>query len=201
MRLPGHAVNAGLVLTRPELPASMSATTSRVVGWGGDAALYNHFVGAGLAAGLADRDAGAIAGWRAGVLDLRDDALGRAREIGNAAAPALGLEGGVADSVAEFIAQQQRDAFFWPDAGVGSDVAAIGGFSGLGGIWLSPPTAAKAVAPTSFAITTGELDWLVQADVFGARVQPLAAPIAIDVEASVTTIVSEQSYVVRLVRR
>ena len=195
--LPGHAVNAGLVLTTPQLAASVSATTSRVVGWGGDGARYEHFVGAGLAAGLAERDAGAIAGWRAGVLDLRDDALGRVRELGDDARVALGTDG----SVADFFAAQRLDPFAWPGALDGTDVAAIGGFSGLAGVWLSPPTSAKAVAPTSFAVSTGEVHWLVQADVFGSRVQPLAAAIEIDVEATVRPIVSPQSYLVRLVRR
>ena len=200
-QLPWHAVNTGLVVTRPELPASVSATTSRVVGWGGDAARYEHFVGAGLAAGLAERDAGAIAGWRAGVLDLRDDALGRVAELGDAATAALGLDGSVAGegSIAQFLDLQRRDAFGWP--GATGEVAAIGGFSGLGGAWLSPPTAAKAVAPTSFAVTTGDLHWIVQADVCGSRILPLAAPIEIDVEASVVPTVSAQSYFVRLVRR
>lgn len=196
-KLPGHAVNAGLVLTKPALTASVSATTSRVVGWGGDGAVYEHFVGAGIAAGLAERDAGAIAGWRAGVLDLRDDALGRVRELGDEARAALGTDG----SVADFYAAQRLDPFAWPGASTGADVAAIGGFSGLAGVWLSPPTSAKAVAPTSFAVSTGTVHWLVQADVFGSRVQPLAAAIEIDVEATVRPIVSPQSYLVRLVRR
>jgi hypothetical protein len=160
----------------PELAAA------QVAGAGGDPDAFRGFLAAALPLVPADaRDAdvftalAGIAGWRAGVRELREDALDRidalrdAVDSGRAAAAALGL---TADELGEFVERQRGgDRFWWPGrAAAGGYVCAVGGFAGLGGVWTVPPDAWRSLdAPGVYAVRAGEW-WQVEVDVWGQRV-------------------------------
>ncbi|WP_394686121.1 potassium transporter Kef [uncultured Microbacterium sp.] len=114
-----------------------------------------------------------IAGWRAGVPGLRDDALAHLADVPPvAAAAALGLAEGDLDAFAE---HQRTDRFWWPGRpGQRGYVCAVGGFAGLGGAWTAPPTDPRPLdADGAFAVRTGERWWRVDADVWGSRLVAL----------------------------
>jgi len=164
---------------------------------GGDPGRFARYVSAAVTAGAADPDtvraALAVAAWRSGVLALRDDALerlrglARRREGRDVAGAALGLD---ADAVPDLVARQAGDRFWWPDRERWNGyVCAVGGFAGLGGAWIEPPTdgrtlqplaapAAKgppvavvaASGPSAFAVRTGDTWWRIDADVWGSSV-------------------------------
>jgi hypothetical protein len=204
-----HEANRGVLavaatLDAPGVPAAdLEATVERVSTWGGDAALYRHFLTAALgveADPSSVRALGAVAAWRSGVLALRADALARATALaaggaGAAVAAALGLAGEQLDT---FLARQADDAFAWPRAD--ALVATVGGFAGLGGRWTAPPEHAFAVGEAEFAVRTGSDWWLVAVDVFGSRVTRLEAepPVGESAHARLTT--SPDSYLAAVER-
>lgn len=167
-RTPGSAVDdlAGLDLDRAR---------ARVRAEGGDGELFETALQRALrAAGQPDRDLAltiaACAAWRAGVVDIRRDALRRAQSAPvPVVACALLLEG---SDLATFLAAQAQDPFGWI-APLRPWVATVGGFRGLGGPWLEPPTAFGAFsAPGEFWVRADGQLQLLRADVFGHRWLP-----------------------------
>jgi hypothetical protein len=200
MRKPGHAVNGAIDTTSTVLPeisgVDLAATVARVVGWGGDAGLYVHFLSS--ATRETARPLATVAGWRAGVIGLRDAALEAAAGLGPAAAAGLGLD---ADQLSGFLDSQASDPFAWPDGS--KPVATIGGFIGLGGPWLAPPTRPVVTGSATFRVTSGVDTWQIEADVFGSHLTLLpdeeraARPIP---HSPVLASVSPDSYLVTLAR-
>ncbi len=146
----------------------------------GDADVFGRALAAGLAAApdaVHDRDRTldlvAVAAWRAGALALRDDALGRLADAGDAThrralAATLGLRVEVLEA---FVRRQRADRFWWPgrvdDRGY---VLAAGGFRGFGGAWIRPPEHAVRLADAgAFAFLVAGEWWRLDADVWGAR--------------------------------
>lgn len=171
---PFQAVNAGLRLADLPIPqlsaAELDVATANVAAWGGQPALFRHFLAAGLAAApVADaHHLAAIAGWRAGALGLRFEAL---RLLATLPAPAVAATLGFAASeLADFAELQQLDPYWWPSrVAVGGQVLRAGGFAGLGGHWLAPPVQAGRAAITGrWVVCSGETWWRLDADVFGA---------------------------------
>lgn len=204
---PFQAVNAGLQLADPPIPqlaaAELEVALANVAAWGGDPALFRHFLAAGLAAApVADaHQVASIAGWRAGALSLRFEALRLLSALpSSAVAAALGF---ATTQVADFAELQQLDPYWWPGrAGVGGQVLRAGGFAGLGGHWLAPPDRAGRAAITGrWSVRSGETWWQLDADVFGAVLtevgdEPECGP---DTDPSGVRIeVSPDSYVVSL---
>lgn len=204
---PFQAVNAGLRpadLPIPQLSAAeLEVATANVAAWGGHPALFRHFLATGLAAApVTDpHQLAAIAGWRAGALSLRLEAL---RLLSALPAPAIAATLGFAVAeVADFAELQQLDPYWWPGRiAVGGQVLRAGGFAGLGGYWLAPPIRAGRAAITGrWAVLSGETWWQLDADVFGAVLtrlddEPECGP---DVDPSGVRIdVSPDSYVVSL---
>jgi hypothetical protein len=177
IRRPGHLVNDGLTIddTAP-LPTAdrldVPLSIENVEGWGGDPRLYRHF----LTRSLLQPDAevltsAALAAWRAGVIDIREDALGRLEVAGPAsAAAALGVDPG---ELGPFIHAQRQNRFaLSPASESGLTVARVGGFRGLGGVFTSPPLAATSLGRAGgFAVHTASGDWEYDADVFGGRLR------------------------------
>ncbi|SMQ60964.1 hypothetical protein [Agreia sp. VKM Ac-1783] len=161
--------------------------TDNVVSWGGDPDLYSRFFATSIAL---DRSRStteqplphtvltlaALAAWRSGVLDLRQDALGRlteSLESGSVAdavlASALGLQAG---ELADFVRCQAESPFGWPARGSGEVVVArVGGFRGLGGPWTAPPASAEPMSSDGdYLITLADGGvWRLEADIFGTR--------------------------------
>jgi hypothetical protein len=200
-----HSVNAGLSLSSPDVGTiegvDLAATVERIVGWGGDAKLYLHFLGRGIDAGALTsagaRALGVVAGWRSGVVDLRDEALAHVAQLSEeVATAALGLAAGQREA---FVAQQASDPFAWPTSD--SLVARIGGFSGFGGVWVTPPTLARFVSSNVVEITCGAERWAAHVDVFGVRVTRAdGATSATTFAADARALVSENSYLVDIAR-
>ncbi|RKT33285.1 hypothetical protein DEU34_1875 [Microbacterium sp. AG1240] len=175
----------------------LDTVAANVARLGGNADRFARRLSAALAAGPGDaevaRAAIALSAWRAGALALRDDALVRLRTLAGrrdtraVAGGALGLD---PETVPEFLARQAEDRFWWPErARWNGYVCAVGGFAGLGGTWIEPPTdprtlqpivarpadgppvaAVAASGPSAFAVRTGGTWWRVDADVWGSRV-------------------------------
>lgn len=183
IKRPGHLAAA------PTAPASspqlegidLDLAGRNVVSAGGDPRVF----AASFAAGVAEApeaDAVALAGiaaWRAGALAFRDDALRRLDGLSqthpDAAAAALGLDRADLDA---FLEAQRGDRFWWPGRAASRGyVCAVGGFVGLGGVWVAPPAESVALAdPGAFGIRTGDEWWRLDADVWGARIRPLDEP-------------------------
>lgn len=155
----------------PQLAAEeLTVATANVAAWGGSPAFFHHFLAAGLtAAPVPDaRQLASIAGWRAGALSLRFEALRLLPVLPEpAVAAALGL---APETLADFAELQQLDPYWWPGrAAVGGQVLRVGGFSGLGGPWLAPPTQAGRGSITGrWVVLAGDTWWQLDADVFGA---------------------------------
>ena len=138
-----------------------------------------------------------LAGWRSGVVDLRDEALLRVADVvAEAAEAALGLPAG---QLQAFTTAQATDPFAWPT----SDqlVAQIGGFSGFGDAWITPPSSARFVSAHAVEVACGDELWLAYVDVFGARLAraPKAAS-GLWTTPTVGTLISENSYLVEISR-
>jgi hypothetical protein len=203
MIVAGHAANAGLALVDTQLPTvdgiDLAATVGRITGWGGDSRVYTRFLAKALSATTDAQDArrlGVIAGWRAGVLALRAEALSSAAVAPPAAvAAALGI---AQSQVAEFVSAQALDRFALPSSsGV---VARVGGFRGFGGPWISAPSSPRFVGDGLIEVDCGAEVWLIAADVFCAkleRVERASAPIEVGT-ASVEA--SPESYLVTISR-
>lgn len=118
-----------------------------------------------------------IAGWRAGALGLRDDALRsidsvRSTGAGAAAAAALGMD---AADLGAFVDRQRTDRYWWPGRREANGyVCAVGGFRGLGGAWTAPPADGRPLdVDGAFAVRTGERWWRIDADAWGSCLSPL----------------------------
>ena len=200
-----HSVNDGIVVgdvRLPEIPGiDLAATIERIGDWGGDEGLYSLFLGAALIeASLRDaatvRSLGVIAGWRSGVIGLREEALAHATAGGPAAvAAALGLP---MDQLADFLAAQASNRFAWPLAPV--LIAEIGGFRGFGGPWVTAPTRCFSAADGLFALQAGTDVWAIHADVFGHRVSRIDALPPELPDARLDLRVSPDSYLVEVRR-
>lgn len=185
MQLPRHVANDALTMDAAAGPASVAGldvavATRNVARNGGDAGRFTQFFAAAVAAMRADADRTAvvslasIAAWRAGALGVRVDALARlgalTPERQPAAVAALGIDAG---ALAEFVARQAEDRYWWPGRSAARGyVCALGGFTGLGGAWLSPPERWMPLpAPGSFAVRAADAWWRIDADVWGSRVE------------------------------
>ena len=192
IRRAGHAVNDTLgPAVVPEI-ASFEGFDTRlardnVVSWGGEPELFDRFFATAIDLDRSESTTeqplphtvltlASLAAWRSGVLDLRQDALGRLTEAldsGSVAdsvlASALGLQ---ASELSDFVRCQAESPFGWPARGTGEVVVArVGGFRGLGGPWTAPPASAEQLSSDGdFLITLadGEL-WRLEADIFGTR--------------------------------
>lgn len=179
MRTPGFAANDGLDAPPRALPAipgvDLERTVERVAAWGGSPNRYRHVLGAALdaaerspAVGIV-RATAVLAAWRAGVVRMRTEALRVATDVPAALAEAaLTLRPG---QLAEFLEAQAVSPFLHP--GVGPVIARIGGFRGLGGVWLAPPRSPEPVDIDAFTVHSGDELWLLRVDVFGARLAPV----------------------------
>jgi hypothetical protein len=196
IRGPGHTVNDGLAPTSEPLPTvrdfDIELSMHNVESWGGDRALYQRFLARGLAAdseeGVTDGPLphtvlglAALAAWRSGALDLRQDALARLNEaLGSGSIPRSALAGALGLAAAElddFALDQGQSPFGWP-ARADDDVviARIGGFRGLGGPWTAPPLRADAADHEGrfvITLTDGER-WQLDADIFGSTLTRIA---------------------------
>lgn len=211
--LPTAAANAGDTAATASLDDMLpdlvlEETVTRVRDWGGNPRRYRLALSRGLDAlgGDADpadvRSLAAVAGWRAGVLDLRDDALARA--VGLPAAAAARTLGLAAENLDWFLTAHYEDRFAWPDQKVGDVIARVGGFRGLGGSWIVHPREAAALGDGRFRVICGDESWIIRADVFGASLTPAdveqaTAPAVTG--GAVDAVVSIASYLVDLVRR
>ena len=211
--LPSVTANAGDTAAIASLDeaiadAALEATVSRVRDWGGDPRRYRLALRRGLPALGTDADSAdvrslaAVAGWRAGVLDLREDALARA--VGLPAAAVAATLGLAAERLEWFLAAHSADRFAWPDQRVGDVIARVGGFRGLGGSWIVRPTEAAVLGDGRFRVICGDESWIIRADVFGAslsRAEPGQATVPGVAREGVEAVVSTASYLVDLVRR
>lgn len=162
---------------------SISTVLANVRHHGGDAGRFAERAAAGLASGQGDElDLIAIAAWRAGALGVRDDAMARLGRIAaagglpaDAAAAALGIP---AAELKTFVDKQQTNRWWRPGATpVNGYVASVGGFEGLGGAWIAPPSRAIALEDDgAFAIESAERWWRLDADVWCARLIPVEVP-------------------------
>ena len=154
---PRHAANDGLVVgelvLQPVAGLDLEATVDRVGEWGGGRALYATLLASSLAT-LDEPDAAtvrsiaAIAGWRAGVIDLRREALARAEDVpGSTAAAALAIHPAELGWVLE---HQATDRYAYP--GSGPLIATVGGFRGFGGPWPAPPLDPRALGDGRVAV-------------------------------------------------
>jgi hypothetical protein len=185
----GQTVNDGLPQLSVSVPVvpdfDIELSVRNVESWGGDRELYQRFLSLALdAVDAADGTGGplpqavrglaALAAWRSGVIDLRQDALARlaeALERGSIPRQALAAALGLASADLDGFARAQAESpFGWPARGDDDVVIArVGGFRGLGGPWTAPPLSAEnADREGRFVITLtdGEL-WQLDADIFG----------------------------------
>lgn len=112
--------------------------------------------------------AGQVAAWRAGMAHYRASALAAADGLPEPLAlAALGAAG----SWAEVRAQLAADRWWTPD-GVAAPIR-IGGFTGLGGPFASPPE--LRAGTDGFVVRAGGRTGLIVADAFGATLHPASA--------------------------
>ena len=174
---PGHQANVGIVPARaaiaPLPDADLVVASANVAAWGGNPVLFRHWLAAGLDADPdADpRQVSAVAAWRAGALALRAEALALLPALpARAVAATLGF-----GDVATFADRQRVDPYWWPgrDAANGL-VLWAGGFAGLGGPWLAPPTMiGRTYISGRWVVRAGTSWWQLDADVFGALLTEL----------------------------
>lgn len=213
-RLPVQLANAPAPFAPARLPDLASVgldaaiASASVAQAHGDPELFARALAAGVAAdsaSLDDRDRAlalvSIAGWRAGVLGLRTDALCRLAALSTAesrlaAAAALGI--GV-DHLELFVRRQQDDRFWWPGrADQRGYVLATGGFRGIGGAWIHPPDRVEHLADSgSFAFLVAGSWWRLDADVWGSRLALLADEPDISAavgDAAVTVVIADDTH-------
>jgi hypothetical protein len=117
------------------------------------------------------RSLGALCAWRAGMAHLRLAALEQTASMDPAlCAAAVGAPEQPWDALD---ARLREDRWWNPEHGVHAQGHAVGGFSGFGGLFATPPLA-RACAD-GFVVHSGERYFLVIADAFGAVVLPATA--------------------------
>ncbi|WP_127794027.1 hypothetical protein [Agromyces sp. LHK192] len=137
-------------------------------------------------------DVAALAGWRAGVVALREDALARCEAMrfaegrARVAAAVLGLEAwgasaasgasaisgaSAASGLDEFLDRQATDRYWWPGRSAANGfVWSVGGFAGFGDAWVAPPEQWHPLDATGgFAVFAAGEWWRVDGDVWGGR--------------------------------
>ena len=208
------AARAHAVALADDAGLDLGLARANVARAGGDSDLFGAALASGLdawsgAGGTGGASAvvefAAIAGWRAGVLALRGDALARIGELRfdaarrSGVAAALGFETGVLD---EFIDRQLADRYWWPGRHrVRGYVAAVGGFVGFGDAWIAPADEWRALAGAgAFALHSAQEWWRLDADVWGTRLVRLPAepePAPSDGEAASSSDAAGASIVLR----
>ncbi len=190
MRGPGSLANVPLAALAgpadlPEIDGlNLELAAENVRRHGGDPGRFATALLAGVSEGVpADRAhvsaLVSLAGWRAGALPLRDDALARANAVTDTAVrTAITRVLGIDTDLESFLHRQKADRFWWPDRDAHRGyVCTLGGFSGLGGLWISPPQEARRFAePGAFAIRAGDDWWRADVDVWGARLVQIGTP-------------------------
>jgi hypothetical protein len=202
IRRPGHLANGAPSSGAPAPIAGLDLALAarNVASAGGDAGRFGAALAAAQRAGFDDADGLAVvgvAGWRAGVLALRDDALRHLDElVGRRPAVAAAALGLAESDLPAFLERQRSDRFWWPDrAAANGYVCAIGGFTGLGGAWVAPPAEARPLAADgAFAVRTHEQWWRLDADVWGSRLVQLDAEPAAAAPAAASVVVFADSY-------
>jgi hypothetical protein len=117
------------------------------------------------------RSVGALCAWRAGMAHLRLAALAQAASIDpTLAAAAMGAPN---HTWTELDTRLRADRWWHPANGVEAQGRTVGGFSGFGGPFATPPVA-RACAD-GFLVQSGERHFLVMSDAFGAVVLPATA--------------------------
>lgn len=204
---PAQFVNATVRPSGAPVPhlaeGELSVATANVAAWGGSPVLFHHFLAAGLAAAPVPdvHQLASIAGWRAGALGLRLEAL---RLLPTLPEPAVAATLGFSpDALSDFAELQQLDPYWWPGrAAGGGQVLRTGGFAGLGGPWLAPPGRAGRGAVTGrWVMLAGTTWWQLDADAFGAALTELGEvpKCGSDTDpAGVRIAVSRDSYLVTL---
>ncbi|TPW76284.1 hypothetical protein [Schumannella soli] len=202
---------ANAQLRRPtavELPPLLTATVERVAGWGGDPGRYTESAASGLArlraiggdeaaTEPALRAIGAVSAWRSGIPAFRRAARGAAAELPrDVAGAALALD---TDRIGELLASD--DPLAWP--GAGSELALVGGFRGLGGVWTEAPSDLVVAEGAVLSVATGAQWWQVELDAVGCRITPAAEPLseAPSDRARLAAAISPDSYLVSVWRR
>jgi hypothetical protein len=126
------------------------------------------------------RALGQVLAWRAGAAHYRQGAITAADHLPETLAlAAFGAVGAV--SWAQLRGQLIRDPWWHaPDDPDGTPMRTVGTFAGLGGMFIAPPTVRVAGSVShSFVIRSGDRDFLLYADAFGAVLLP-AGPAEFD---------------------
>ncbi|MFW0794339.1 hypothetical protein AAFP30_11050 [Gordonia sp. CPCC 205515] len=178
-----------------DLPATdtIHRSVRNIAAWGGDTARYRASLTTGMRAADLHRtpvdlpDLAAVAAWRSGVPQIREDALPRIHrcytdnpQCAPVFAAALDIP---ATALPTFLNKQQTDRFGWIESL--PVIAAIGGFRGVGGRFAAPPTALT-VDGESLCARTGDEYWQIRADIFGATLARCAEPGAANWSSSCT---------------
>lgn len=178
-----HAVNADVPVD-PAAPRLPERAEQVIAASGGDVALARTLVrGAGPVADEAWRVAVALAGWRAGSVALRRAAVAGALDA-LAADPSLAAPFGrilLLDDAdpASALRAVAADPFAWPTQLRGATIAEVGGFLGLDGPFLAPPTAVHGSDRVDRFVVESATGWFVlAADVCGHRFARLDDPTA-----------------------
>ncbi|BDU21748.1 hypothetical protein [Dyella sp. GSA-30] len=117
------------------------------------------------------RSVGALCAWRAGMAHLRQAALEQAAAIDPAlAAAAMGAPN---QSWSDLEARLRADRWWRPIDGIEAQGQTVGGFTGFGGPFATPPVARACT--DGFLVQSGERHFLVISDAFGAVVLPATA--------------------------
>ncbi|WP_154097346.1 potassium transporter Kef [Microbacterium testaceum] len=181
IRRPGHLADhtppVGTPVPVEGLDLALAGRNVAAAGGSAERFAVSFAAGRAAAEGIDPVALAGIAGWRAGALGLRDDALRsidsvRSTGAGVAAAAALGMD---AADLGAFVDRQRADRYWWPGRREANGyVCAVGGFRGLGGAWTAPPADGRPLdADGAFAVRTGERWWRIDADVWGSRLSPL----------------------------
>lgn len=198
IRRPGAVADRSFVRPgdRPAGPG-LDVADRNVAAWGGDLAVYRSALSAALRTGGPVPDLAAVAAWRAGVVELREDVLARLPGLpAAAAAAALGIPVAL---LGPFLAAQAGDRFARPDpVPAGALLHRVGGFGGLGGPWLAPPVSAEPAGPGRFLVSTHDgAQWTIVADAWGARLRP-ASTADTGPAGRVRVVVPAESYLVEV---
>ncbi|AZG46456.1 hypothetical protein [Gordonia insulae] len=165
--------------------ADFEISVRNVGAWGADVPRYRAAVAAGLGAATTRRipvtlaDVATVAAWRAGVPQIRSDALARIiRSVEMNAHSSLifaATLGFAPEMMSAFLSAQRVDPFGWPQPL--PVLAAFGGYRGIGGRFRTAPVGISAEAGSASWYVAGDGEcWRVQADIFGAALTPCERP-------------------------